>query len=332
MMKIGFAGTGYINKIHAVAARNCGAELAAIVNHKPASMAAFAEQYRIPRQYETVDAMLKANVVDALVVSTPNYLHMPQTIAALRSGVHVLVEKPMAMDASEAERMCEASAKSGAQLMVAHCWRFDDESTWLKSHLAGIGRILRTKSYGVHVQWGPSGWFTQKKYAGGGAMADVGVHAIDTTRFLLGDPKPHSVYASIGTYYRDFDVDDTGVLMVNWDSGTTSYIESGWWQPRSDGPLAATQLYGRDGVASLYPTRVEKLTPSGDKMEMDDGGFVFPRKDNAPQAMYDAQMRYFIECITENKTPVPSGMEGLVNMKVIDAAYKSARVGGVVEL
>ncbi len=124
--------------------------------------------------------------MDALVVSTPNYLHASQTIAALQAGVHVLVEKPMAMNASEAEQMCEASAKSGAQLMLAHCWRFDEEAIWLKAHLARIGRIIRTKGYGNHIQWGPSGWFTQKQFAGGGAMADVGVHAIDTTRFLLG--------------------------------------------------------------------------------------------------------------------------------------------------
>ncbi len=74
-------------------------------------------------------------------------------------------------------------------------------------------------------------------------------------------------------------MDDTGVMIVNWDNGVTSYIESGWWQPHSDGPLAATQLYGLDGFASLFPTRVEKLTADRDAMDVDDGGFVFPRKD-----------------------------------------------------
>ena len=163
-------------------------------------------------------------------------------------------------------------------------------------------------------------------------MADVGVHAIDTTRFLLGDPQPLSVYANIGTYYKDFDVDDTGVLIINWDNGVTSYIESGWWQPHSDGPLAATQLYGQDGFASLFPTRVEVLTEARDSIEVNDGGFIFPRKDNAPQAMYDSQMRYFIQCIAENRTPIPGGLEGLMNMKVIDVAYKSATKGKVVKL
>ena len=108
-MKIAFAGTGYINKVHAQAAQNCGTELVAVVNHRADSMVEFGKQFGIARQYETVEAMLNDGGVDALVISTPNYLHAPQTIAALKAGVHVMVEKPMAMNANEAEQMCEAS-------------------------------------------------------------------------------------------------------------------------------------------------------------------------------------------------------------------------------
>src|SRR3990172_10954145 len=240
-LKIAFAGTGYINKIHAQAGQNLGLELAAVVNHKADSMVEFGKRYGISRQYQTGEAMLNDGNVDALVVSTPNYLHAPQTITALKAGVHVMVEKPMAMKALEAEQMCEAAEKSGARLMVAHCWRFDPDVLWLKEHSKKLGRIIRTKGYGVHTHWGPGGWFTQKQFAGGGALADMGIHALDTARFLLGDPEPVAVFAKIGRYYKDFDVDDTGVVIVEWDNGATSYIESGWLQPHSDGPEAATQ-------------------------------------------------------------------------------------------
>src|ERR1051325_3654781 len=164
-MKIAFAGTGYINKIHAKAAQNYGAHLVAVVNHKADSMAAFANEFGISRQYKTVEALLNDNSVDALVVGTPNYLHAPQTIAALNAGVHVMVEKPMSMNAQEAEHMCEAAETSGALLMVAHCWRFDPDVLWLKEQLPKLGKILRTKGVGVHTHWGPSGWFTQKEFA-----------------------------------------------------------------------------------------------------------------------------------------------------------------------
>ena len=331
-MKFAFAGTGYINKVHARAAQNCDVELTAVVNHKPESMAAFAKEFGIPRQYETVEALLKDGKVDALIVSTPNYLHAPQTIAALRAGVHVMVEKPMAMNALEAEEMCEVAEKSGALLMVAHCWRFDPEVLWLKEQSTKLGKIIRTKGIGVHTHWGPSGWFTQEAFAGGGALADMGIHALDTARFLLGDPKPVAVYAKIGTYYKDFDVDDTGVIIVEWDNGATSYLESGWWQPHADGPEAATELYGTQGFGRIFPTRLEIPNVQEQKIDVIDPGFSFPRESHAPQSLYDSQLKYFVECIEKNQKPNRGGLEGWVNMKVVDAAYQSSQTRKVVEI
>ena len=331
-IKIAFAGTGYINKVHAQAAQNLGLDLVAVVNHKADSMSEFGKRFGIKRQYETVDAMLQDGSVDALVISTPNYLHAPQTIAALQAGVHVMVEKPMAMNAQEAEQMNKAAETSGALLMVAHCWRFDPDVLWLKEQSKKIGRILRTKGYGVHTHWGPSGWFTQKQFAGGGAMADMGIHALDTARFLLGDPQPVSVYAKIGTYYKDFDVDDTGVIIVEWDNGATSYIESGWWQPHSDGPEAATQLYGLNGFGQLFPTSIELRNTKEEKVDVIESGFEYPRAEHCPQSLYDDQLKYFVECIQKNQKPNPGGLEGWINMKVVDAAYESSRTGKVVML
>ena len=331
-LRIAFAGTGYINKVHAQAAQNLGLELVAVVNHKADSMAEFGTRFGIARQYETVDAMLKEGGIDALVVSTPNYLHAPQTIAALNAGIHVMVEKPMALNAAEAQQMNAASEKSGALLMVAHCWRFDPDVLWLKEQSSKLGRIIRTKGYGVHTHWGPGGWFTQKQFAGGGAMADMGIHALDTARFLLGDPKPVSVYAKIGTYYKDFDVDDTGVIIVEWDNGATSYIESGWWQPHSDGPEAATQLYGIEGFGQLFPTRIERRNMKEERIDVVESGFEFPRSEHCPQSLYDDQLKYFVECIQKNQKPNPGGLEGLMNMKVVDAAYESSKSGKVVSI
>ena len=332
-MKIAFAGAGYIINIHAKAAQaQKDVELAAVVEKFPEKSAAFAQKFKIKNQYETVEQLLKAGGVDALVIGTPNFLHMPQAIAALKAGVPVMVEKPMAMNAREAGKMMDASAKSGATLMVAHCWRFDEDVLWLRNQSPRLGKIIRTKGYGVHSNWGPAGWFTQKQLAGGGALADMGIHALDTARFLLGDPQPVSVYARIGTHYKDFDVDDTGVIIVEWDNGTTSYIESGWWQPHMDGPEAATQLYGTQGFGQLFPTQLELPNAKTKKVEVVKSGFKFPRKEHCPQTMYDAQMAYFLNCIRNRTTPVPGGLEGLTNMKVVDAAYKSSKTGKVVKI
>ena len=332
-MKIAFAGAGYIINIHAQAAQTQkDVELFAVVEKYSEKSASLAQKYGIKKQYETVEQMLKAGGVDALVIGTPNFLHAPQAIAALNAGIHVMVEKPMAMNTRQAEKMREASLKSGAKLMVAHCWRFDEDVRWLKKQARKLGKIVRTKGYGVHSHWGPSGWFTHKQLAGGGALADMGIHALDTARFLLGDPQPVTVYAKLGTYYKNFDVDDTGVILVEWDNGTTSYIESGWWQPHADGPEAATQLYGTRGFGQLFPTRLEIPNIKEQKVELVESGFEFPRPEHCPQSMYDAQLAYFINCIRKNKTPNPGGTEGLMNMKIVEAAYKSSQTGKVITI
>jgi predicted dehydrogenase len=215
--------------------------------------------------------------------------------------------------------------------MVGHVWRFDPEVKWLREQVTDgrLGEIVRTKGYCVHVNGGPVGWFTQKEFAGGGAVADMGIHALDTARFLLGDPQPVSVYAGIGTHYNDFDVDDTGVVIVNWDQGANSYIEAGWWQPHTDGPQAATQVYGVAGFGRIFPSYLEVFSADKSGLERIDSGLT-PVGKRDKRDKFGAQMAYFLKCIQEGRQPSPGGMEGLANMRVVDAAYESAETGQVI--
>src|SRR6185503_6924824 len=103
-IRVATSGVGYIARLHALAAQALpGVVLAAAVNHRPETAAAFAAEFGIPHIYGTVDELLSAGGADVLLVNTPNFLHAAETIAALEAGVHVLVEKPMAMNAREAE-------------------------------------------------------------------------------------------------------------------------------------------------------------------------------------------------------------------------------------
>ena len=334
-LRIAFAGTGHISRVHAQAAQKLNdVELVAVVNHRQDSRAQYAAQFAIGRQYQSIEALLADGEVDAISINTPNYLHAPQAIAALNAGVHVIVEKPMAMNAAEAERMQAASRASGAKLMVAHCWRFDEEVLWLKQQIdAGrLGKILRTKGYGVHVNWGPESWFVEARYAGGGALADMGIHAIDTARFLLGDPLPISVYARISTDYTDYDVDDSGTILINWDNGATSLVESGWWWPHGDGPEASTQVYGKDGFGRIFPTLLEIPNRAAKSVKRIDSGYAAERDPHCPQIMYDLQMSNFVHCIRHDIEPAPGASEGLVNMRIVDAALRSSESGTVVTI
>ena len=99
-----------------------------------------------------------------------------------------------------------------------------------------------------------------------------------------------------------------------------------------DGAEAATQLYGRKGFGQVFPTCLKLPNPAEGKVEEIHSGFKFPRDNHCPQSLYDAQMAYFIDCVREGKTPVPGGLEGVINMKVIDAIYESSKTGTIVRI
>lgn len=331
-IKAAIAGAGYIASIHAQAIQQLDdVELVAVVEKFSDKAHQFAEAFQIPRIYGNVSDMIAKDDINALIIGTPNFLHASQSMEAMHAGIHVMVEKPMAMNVKESAEMLETSLQTKTKLLVAHCWRFDRDVLWLKEKLqqSQIGEVIRTHGYGVHVNWGPQGWFTQKTLAGGGALVDMGIHAIDTARFLLGDPLPVSVYAHIGTYYGNYDVDDTSEVMIEWDNGTTSFIEAGWWQPHADGPEAGTRLYGKDGYASVFPTYIERPNVASQTVEKVLSGFPYPREEHCEQGMYNRQMAHFFECIKDDKFPVPGAEEGLINLQILQAAYASAESGKV---
>jgi predicted dehydrogenase len=222
-----------------------------------------------------------------------------------------LVEKPMATSVAEADSMIVASRESGAFLMVAHCWRFHDDVIAMRQRIAAgeFGEVVKTRGYGVHAGWGPSGWFIDPELAGGGALLDMGVHAIDTARFLLGDPAPVRVCAVVGTRYAEgrYTVDDDGVLLISWSTGSNSVVESGWWQPHLGGREADTEVYGTSGYARIWPPDA----PSDED-------------EQALQPMYTAQVREFLGAIGEGRQPRPGGEDGRVVMDVVERAYASA--------
>jgi predicted dehydrogenase len=314
VIRVALLGAGYAQNLHARAVQDYpNGELVAVANYRVPSARALAERYDIPRVTTDWEEIVTSPDVDAAVVATPNALHAPQAIALLRNGKHVMVEKPMALNVAECDQMIEASRDSGAFLMVAHCWRFREEVRAMRNRIAAreLGEVVKTRGYGVHANWGPAGWFVDPALAGGGALVDMGVHAIDTARFLLGDPLPTRVCATVGTRYGDYAVDDDGILLISWSSGVHSIVESGWWQPRAGGLEADTEVFGTKGYARIW----DPEPPSEDY-------------EHGSQAMYTAQMAEFLDAIVEGRQPRPSGEDGRVVMQVVEEAYRSARRSG----
>ena len=188
-MRVALFGCGWIQDFHARAVREHGDELVAVANHREETARVFAERHGIAAGDHGLGGAGRRPGGGRRGRVPPRTPCMRRrSVALLDAGMHVLVEKPMATDLAGCDAMIRASAASGAFLMVAHCWRFRDEVIALRDRIAAgeLGEVVKTRGYGVHANWGPAGWFVQRQLAGGGALADMGVHAIDTVRFLLG--------------------------------------------------------------------------------------------------------------------------------------------------
>jgi predicted dehydrogenase len=316
VIRVATIGTGWIMPFHARGVQAFdGASLVAAANHRSESLERFAAEFGIPRRTTRWEELAQDPDVDAVVIGTPNSLHAPQSIAMLRAGKHVLVEKPMATSVPDAEAMVRAARDGGARLMVAHCWRFHEDVRRLRSRIEGgeLGEVVKTRGYGVHAGWGPEGWFTDAALAGGGALMDMGVHAIDTARFLLGDPAPVRVQAAVGTRYAAgrYAVDDDGIVLIEWSNGTNSIVESGWWQPHLAGLEADTEVYGTGGYARVW--------------DFTEGP---PGYEHCAQPMYTTQMAEFLGSIAEGRDPSPGGEDGVVVMRIVEEAYRASAASG----
>lgn len=312
MIRVALFGCGWVQDFHARAVRaHPAGELVAVANHRQETARGFAERHGIGRVTTDWEGLAADASIDAAIVSTPNGLHAPQSIALLRAGKAVLVEKPMATTLAECDAMLQAARGSRGSLMVAHCWRFHPDVVAMRQRVAAgeFGEIVKTRSYGAHVGTGPGGWFTDPTLAGGGALLDMGVHGIDTARFLLGDPTPVRVRAEVGTRYAAgrYVVDDDDILLIAWSNGTRSIVESGWWQPHVSGLEADTEVYGTRGYGRIWPPG-----PPGGHDEL------------GLQPMYTAQMAEFLDAIGDGRQPRPSGEDGRIVMHVVEEAYRSA--------
>jgi predicted dehydrogenase len=331
-IRVALIGAGYIAHYHARALRTLeSVEIVTVCDQKEEIAREFARQYEIHEASNVATALAEREDIDAVILGVPNKYHAPYASWFLKHGKDVFIEKPVAINAAEGREISATARQYDRRVMVGHMWRFDVEAQHVRDVVQSgqIGRIVKTRSYGIHENWGPSGWFVLKDLAGGGALADMGVHAIDTTRYLLGDPRPRQVYARIGTFYGDYEVDDSGIIVITWDSDVTSVIESGWWHPHVEGPEAASRIWGTKGYASLFPTSIKTV----DGQTVHETAPAFPeRREHCDQVIYTRQMAHFIDCIRSRKTPVPGLAEGQVVLDIVDAAYESARTGAAVSI
>jgi predicted dehydrogenase len=296
-----------------------------------------AAQYGVKAIYSEYEAMLAEAKLDAVSVCTPNALHAPVAIAALGAGCHVLCEKPLSVGAEEGARIVAAARKAPGKFMVGMNNRFRGDTQVLRQYIehGDLGDIYYARCGWVrrHGIPGFGSWFTRKELSGGGPLIDLGVHALDLTLYLMGNPRPTSVfgatYAKFGPFGKGhgswgapvrgggYTVEDLACAQVRFKNGATLVLEASWAQ-HCAGEKLYCEVYGDKGGATLDPLRV--YTEShGRPVDISPS---FPSIGG-----HEAEIAHFIDCITENKQPIATAEQALDVMRILDGIYHSAETG-----
>jgi len=302
--------------------------------------------------------MLHLVDVDAVSVYVPNAFHMPVVLDCLAAGKHVLCEKPLARNAKEGQQMVDAAAKAGKLLMTQFNNRYRPEATVLKQYITdgALGDIYLARAGWVRRNgipgWG--GWFTQKESAGGGPIIDLGVHMLDLTMWLMGNPEPEIVLASAYSVFGpkmealgpggtpnttgQFDVEDMGCALIKFHGGQTIMLEAGW-AARLKREHVYSTLMGTQAGASLErvfttdgvdDTSVDTLEIFGQENGVPVNRSLVVEPD--PYMGRLAAVGHFVDCLTNGAECMSSGADGLRIMRILDAIYKSAEKGKAVNI
>lgn len=344
-LKIGIIGTGGISHEHIRSYKeNPHVEVYAFCDIDKAKLTMMAEKYGITKTFTDVHKMLELQEIDAVSVCTWNSEHAPCTIAALNAGKHVLCEKPMTISTQHAREMKAAADAAGKLLMIGFVRRFGNDCAIVKDFIKTdtLGELYYTKASYLRRNGNPGGWFGEKSRSAGGPLIDLGVHVIDLVRYLLGNPKPVSVYgatfqkllnrpnikatrAYVSTTKTDSvicDVEDLASAMIRFDTGAVLQIEASF-SLNIKNDTGRIELFGTKGGIKIDP-ELEIYTELND--------YLVNISLNNPAALqlndlFKNEIDHFIDCLVNNVPCISPADDGIVIMSILDAIYESAKTG-----
>lgn len=326
MIRYGIAGFGLHGdkRLMPGFARAERSECVAIARRNADKARATAEKYGLRHWFATTEELCRCPEVDAVFVASPNSIHLPDTLAAIRHGKPVLLEKPMAMNAEEARQMAEAARAAKVKLGVAQVFRFEESTRRMRERIGRgeLGEIVLARAEFCFQGRGHArSWMNDARVAGGGPIADIGIHCIDTLRFIL-DDEVTAVSAFTRADEESREVEASAVLNLQFARGTLATVSV---STRADyrTPLEFTGeraiLRASDGLTVEHPVTIEMLR----------GGEIVKREEVSNQHAYAAQVDAFSDWLTGD-LPFPApGEDGVKNQMILDAAYRSAKSGKV---
>ncbi|MFN6518799.1 MAG: Gfo/Idh/MocA family protein [Nostoc sp. CreGUA01] len=302
-------------------------ELVALVSDDPTKREELSKKYGIKRtySYEEYEDCLTSGEVDAVYIALPNHLHCEYTQRAANQAIHVLCEKPMAMTEKECEAMIKAANDNGVKLMIAYRLHLE------AANLQAV-EIIRSKQIGeprifnsVFTQQVEEGNIRLQDVKGGGTLDDIGIYCINAARYLFQD-EPIEVFALAANKgeQRFSEVEEMTSVILRFPNERLATFTCSF----GAASVSTYQIVGTKGdlrVEPAYPWQGEikhYLTINGETQQR-----TFNDRDQLA-----AEFIYFSNCILEDKDPEPSGIEGLIDVNIIQALYESIKIGQPVKI
>lgn len=314
MKKLGTAviGTGFWGKNHARIFKELEeTELMAVCDVNAERAKAVAKQFDA-KPYTNAGKMLKRKDIEAVSICTWSTILAKEALKALKARKHVLVEKPMAINVKQAEKLLETAEKEGLHLTVGFLMRFIPGVRHIKKAIEDkrIGDVVCATAKRVS-QW-------PERIGDVGVVKDLAIHDIDIMRYLFNED-PIAVYAKTGSMkHRKFE--DYAQIMLTFEGGKSGFIESNWLTPYKTRTLVVT---GSEAITKLdYIT--QELTIEDAKET------VQPRYPW--QEPLKLELQHFANCVLKREKPLITGMDGLKALQIAEAALKSSAKGRVIKL
>lgn len=332
-MKVGLIGAGLQGRRRAQALKRLDDELiiVAAAHWDRAKLLADEMGCQTTANWEEV---VERKDIDAVIVCTPPHLHLPMCVAALRQGKHTLCEKPLARNPEEAEQILTVAEENGATLKcgfnLRHHPGIQQARKWLDQGSIGEPNFIRCR-YGIGGRPGyDKEWRANPEISGGGQLMDQGMHALDLSRWFLGQPS--EAFGFLSTSFWDIaPLEDNAFCLFRTDKGQIASIHVTWTQWKN---LFSFELFGRDGYIIVQGLGGGYGT---EEAILGKRAFLEPFREvmvefRGEDCSWSDEWREFLSAINDNREPLGSGYDGLQAIKLAYAVYESAQKGCVVKL
>lgn len=300
-------------------------ELVAIVSSDAEKRRALQQLYGVEHtgDYDGFERILDRACVEAVFIGLPNSQHRAFTERAARAHVHVLCEKPMATTVEDCEAMMRACVDGGVKLMIAYRLHFE-EANLSAIEIVRSGRLGQPRLLSATLtQQVRPGDIRTRRDVGGGALWDAGPYPVNAARYLFRQ-EPIEVMAFTGSDPRFEGVDASAVGMLRFPGGQLAqFIVS-----QAAAPTSGYRIIGTEGDLRVDPG----FDYAGARRQVITVGDSIEQRAYAPRDQFGPEIVYFSRCILEDLEPEPSGLEGLADVRVLQALYESARTGRAVSL